>query len=172
MYGKEKERTLERFKQLIGPFLTIDKQNEPRFSSLVAVESSFDSVFGMEEVNNFALISSSSSSSYSFSSSSLPPSSQSSFHPLHPLEPLHLSSSSSSSSLLPSHHVWHGVCNCLPSFSGLDCSLHLCPSSCSDHGSCNYKNGNCTCFPGFIGNVLIKERKKGMRCMGRKRKGR
>ncbi len=37
---------------------------------------------------------------------------------------------------------WLGICDCLPSWNGTDCSVSLCPNACSGNGDCVSFNGN------------------------------
>lgn len=43
-------------------------------------------------------------------------------------------------------------CKCNKGFSGEDCSLILCPSSCSNNGDCNFNLGKCECYEGYSGD--------------------
>eukprot|EP00466_Bigelowiella_natans_P007842 jgi/Bigna1/71441/fgenesh1_pg.15_\ len=45
----------------------------------------------------------------------------------------------------------NGICECLPQFTGDDCSVDMCGNNCSDHGLC--KNGRCFCDPGYNGTT-------------------
>ena len=42
-----------------------------------------------------------------------------------------------------------GPCVCNAGWTGIDCTQHLCPGSCSGHGWCT--DAGCQCYPGFEG---------------------
>merc|ERR1712216_484896 len=49
-----------------------------------------------------------------------------------------------------------GLCQCDPGYMGKpgcpnDCSITLCPNSCSGHGNCDLTTGTCTCDVGWVG---------------------
>jgi len=79
-------------------------------------------------------------------------------HLLAPCQPQSSEAASSRSNHYPSNTVHSlsvvsfndaGPCVCEPRWKGSDCSVTLCPNSCSGNGFCT--DSGCQCYPGYLG---------------------
>eukprot|EP00966_Prymnesium_polylepis_P009924 228967-Prymnesium_polylepis.1 len=56
--------------------------------------------------------------------------------------------------MYPTRYDDAGPCICKPSWTGADCSVTLCPKSCSGNGFCT--DSGCQCYPGYLGKACDK----------------